>query len=69
MSVRFQDSDSAALLTDACGIEPTYTCEKILEWTDSEFVAVAAEWVLDRPIRMLLIGSARGSLSESCSGP
>jgi len=56
MSVVFQDTDSSTLLTDACGIEPTYTCEKILQWTDSEFAAVAAEWVLDRPIRILLIG-------------
>lgn len=42
-------------LTDACGTEPTFTCEQVFEWTDSEFWAVTADWALDRPIRILLI--------------
>ena len=42
-------------LTDACGLEPTFTCKRVFEWTDSEFWAVAAEWILDRPIRIALI--------------
>ena len=52
-SVLFQDTDAG--LIDACGVERTYTCEKVYEWTDSEFLAIASEWVLDRPIRILLI--------------
>ena len=42
-------------LTDACGVEPSYTCEQIFNRTDNEFLAVASEWALDRPIRILLI--------------
>jgi len=42
-------------LTDACGLEPTFTCKRVFEWTDSEFWAVAAKWILDRPIRIALI--------------
>lgn len=42
-------------LTDACGVEPSYACEQIFNWTDNEFLAVASEWALDRPIRILLI--------------
>ena len=42
-------------LTDACGADPTYSCEKVFEWTDNEFLALAAEWVLDRPIRIAFI--------------
>ena len=34
MSALFQDTDAAALV-DACGAEPTYTCEKVFEWTDT----------------------------------
>jgi|DEB0MinimDraft_10_1074344.scaffolds.fasta_scaffold02376_3 small-conductance mechanosensitive channel len=46
---------TAAGVTDACGIEPTFVCETIFDWTDSKFVAVASEWLLDRPVRILLI--------------
>ena len=43
-------------LVDACGeTDRKYVCEKVFEWTDSEFLATVAEWVLDRPIRILLI--------------
>ena len=43
-------------LVDACGeVDRSYTCEKVYEWTDNEFLATASEWLLDRPIRILLI--------------
>ncbi len=43
-------------LIDACGeTDRTYTCEKVYEWTDNELLATASEWVLDRPIRIILI--------------
>ena len=64
MSVLFQDTDTATTLEDACGIEPTYTCEKVFEWTDSEFAAIAAEWILDRPIRIMLIVVAAWIISR-----
>ncbi len=43
-------------LISACGeTNRSYTCEKVFEWTDNEFLATASEWMLDRPIRILLI--------------
>ena len=40
-------------LVDACGdSNRTYTCEKVYEWTDNEFLATVSEWILDRPIRI-----------------
>ena len=43
-------------LVDACGeSDRSYVCEQVWEWTDNEFLATAAEWVLDRPVRILLI--------------
>ena len=43
-------------LVDACGDDDrTYTCEKVYEWTDNEFLATASEWFLDRPIRIAFI--------------
>ena len=43
-------------LVDACGAgDRTYVCEQVYEWTENEFAAVAAQWVVDRPVRILLI--------------
>jgi small conductance mechanosensitive channel len=48
-----QESDP---LADACGaIDPSYICEQVFDWTDNEFLATAADWLLDRPIRIILI--------------
>ncbi len=49
----FQETDGE--LAAACGAEESYICEKVFEWTDSTFLATAAEWILDRPIRIVLI--------------
>ena len=43
-------------LIDACGANNRgYACEQVFEWTDNEFLATVAEWLLDRPIRIILI--------------
>ena len=42
-------------LLDACGTEGSYICEQVYEWTDNELLATGADWLLDRPIRILLI--------------
>lgn len=42
-------------LFDACGAEGSYICEQVYEWTDNELLATGADWLLDRPIRILLI--------------
>ena len=48
-------AQSSEPVIDACGVDGTYTCEKVFEWTDNEFVATAADWLLDRPVRIALI--------------
>ncbi|MFQ5558760.1 MAG: mechanosensitive ion channel family protein [Acidimicrobiales bacterium] len=49
-----QDLDPG--LVRACGESGrSYTCEKVWDWTGSEFLATAAEWVLDRPIRIVFL--------------
>ena len=52
-SVFAQVSDEARI--DACGIDGTYTCQKVFEWTDNALAATAADWLLDRPVRIALI--------------
>ncbi len=42
-------------LLDACGAERSYICEQVYEWTDNRLLATGADWLLDRPIRILLI--------------
>jgi len=43
-------------LEDACGIDdPSRVCSKVYDWTDNEVLAGLAEWMIDRPIRVLLI--------------
>jgi len=43
-------------IADACGVvDVSYTCEQVFEWTENKFLANAAEWLLDRPIRIILI--------------
>ena len=48
-------AQSSEPVIDACGVDGTYTCKKVFEWTDNEFVATAADWLLDRPVRIALI--------------
>ena len=49
-----QDVDPG--LVDACGVgDRSYVCEQVWEWTESELLATASEWVLDRPIRIMFI--------------
>jgi small conductance mechanosensitive channel len=43
-------------MVDACGdVDAKYVCEQVFEWTENKFLATAAEWLLDRPIRIILI--------------
>jgi len=43
-------------VTDVCGIAgSSYICEKVYGWTNNDFLAKAAEWLVDKPIRILLI--------------
>jgi moderate conductance mechanosensitive channel len=42
-------------LLDACGEDPTATCEAILEWTNNEGLAKSTDWLFARPLTVLLI--------------
>ncbi len=52
--ITIQETDAG--LVDACGeTGRSYVCEKVFEWTDSAFLGTAAEWLLDRPVRIVLV--------------
>ncbi|MCQ3815153.1 MAG: mechanosensitive ion channel family protein [Acidimicrobiia bacterium] len=40
---------------DVCGVAGSYICEKVYDWTGNELLATAADWLLDRPIRIIFI--------------
>jgi moderate conductance mechanosensitive channel len=42
-------------LTDACGEDPGVACRNVFEWTDSEAAAEAANWIVDKPLRIAVI--------------
>ena len=43
-------------LSDACGeTNRGFVCERVYDWTDNGGLATAADWLLDRPIRIALI--------------
>jgi small conductance mechanosensitive channel len=45
----------ADALTDACGEAPGVACRNVYEWTSNEALADVAEWLVDRPLRIVLI--------------
>lgn len=42
-------------MLDVCGTQGSYICEQVYEWTENKLLATGADWLLDRPIRILLI--------------
>lgn len=46
---------SAVRTAAACGEDPGAVCERVLGWTGNELVAESTQWVLDIPVRILLI--------------
>ncbi|MDH3730246.1 MAG: mechanosensitive ion channel family protein [Acidimicrobiia bacterium] len=42
-------------LIDACGEHPGFVCESVYDATESEVWARAAEWTVEKPIRVLVI--------------
>ena len=42
-------------LARTCGEDPGLVCRKVFEWTDNADLAEIARWVLDVPLRILLI--------------
>jgi moderate conductance mechanosensitive channel len=48
-------AQSAAELERACGEDPGFVCRRALDWTGNETIAETAGWLLDVPLRILLI--------------
>jgi moderate conductance mechanosensitive channel len=44
-----------ANLTDACGADPGFVCEWVFDTTDSVRLAQLANWLVERPLRIVLI--------------
>jgi len=43
-------------LEDACGVDDaSRVCNKVYDWTGNDALAGLAEWLIDRPIRVILI--------------
>ena len=42
-------------LVDACGVEPGLTCEWIWDATGNEAIASLIDWVIERPLKVLVI--------------
>jgi small-conductance mechanosensitive channel len=42
-------------LQKACGDTPRWVCESVYDWTDSELVASATDWVIAKPLTIFLI--------------
>ena len=52
----FAQTSTNTGLVDACGeTDRGFVCERVYEWTDNSGLATAADWLLDRPIRIAII--------------
>ena len=45
----------AATLNEACGTDPAWLCRKVFEGTNNSDVAGIATWLVDRPVKVLVI--------------
>ncbi|WP_420625830.1 mechanosensitive ion channel family protein [Candidatus Poriferisodalis sp.] len=41
--------------SEVCGPEPSWICERVLDWTGSEGFATASVWIVDKPLTVLII--------------
>ena len=48
--------DEAGRLADACGVDPSRVCTWVFDQTNNGFLAAATEWVVERPMKVALIG-------------
>lgn len=48
-------ADLPADLVSACGEDPGWGCENVYDWTGSKWLANAVEWVLAKPLTILVI--------------
>ena len=45
----------ATTLNEACGNEAAWLCRKVFEWTDNSDLAGIATWLVDRPVKVVVI--------------
>ncbi|MBO65513.1 MAG: mechanosensitive ion channel protein MscS [Actinobacteria bacterium] len=45
----------ATTLNEACGTEAAWLCRKVFEWTDNSDLAGIATWLVDRPVKVVVI--------------
>ncbi len=45
----------ADALTQTCGENPGVACRNVYEWTDNESMAEVAQWMIDTPMRIVII--------------
>jgi small conductance mechanosensitive channel len=55
LGVLAQTTTSIPSFTGACAEDPSAVCEKVKEWTGSDFWASAAEWFVARPLSVAII--------------
>jgi len=48
-------TDAVSSLVDACGNDPSSVCKWVFEQTDSSFLAIATDWVVDKPLTIIII--------------
>ena len=49
---------AADTIDDACGDDPNFVCRQVYEATGNATVAEIADWIIDRPLRIILILAA-----------
>jgi moderate conductance mechanosensitive channel len=42
-------------LVDACGTDPGWVCERVLDVTDRTWAATLADWLVDRPVKIVIV--------------
>ena len=50
-----QELNSLQELQEACGENPGAVCRQIFEWTGNSFLADALQWLIGRPLRIVII--------------
>ena len=50
-----QELNSLQKLQEACGENPGSVCRQIFEWTGNSFLADALQWLIGRPLRIIII--------------
>jgi moderate conductance mechanosensitive channel len=48
-------ADTTSAVQDACGSNPSWACERVYDWTGSKFWTEFVDWIIAKPITILLI--------------